>query len=203
MYKKNWFGPSKSHIWQQLSRELEGDFIKGGWFKKDKVQVYHKEWTITYDSFARSSGNTSVPFTRIRAPYVNRDDFVFKVFRKQFFHGIGKLFGMQDSEVGFPAFDDAFIIQGNDTHKLKMLFDHEDIRDIMHLQPNILMCIKEDKGWFERDFPKGVNELYFECRGIIKDLDQLYDLYDLFAIILDRLCEIGTAYEDRPNYDYD
>ena len=200
MAKIRAFRKSKLKIWEQLAEELGGRFVKGKGLKKDKVMARHREWVISLDHFVRSSGNTHIPMTRIRAPYVNRDDFIFRIYRKGLFPGIGKLFGVQDIVIGYPEFDDPFIIQGNDEKKLRMLFDHQDIRDLISFQPRIKMLIQEDGGWFKEKFPEGVNELYFEAVGIISNLAQLHDLFELFAITLDHLCDIGTAYEDRPPF---
>jgi len=61
--------------------------------------------------------------------------------------------------------------------------------------------VKDDEGYFGQHFPEGVDELYLEVVGIIKDIAQLKILFKLFAEIMDRLCEIGSAYETRPEID--
>ncbi|MDX2249002.1 MAG: DUF3137 domain-containing protein [Bacteroidia bacterium] len=192
------FGPSRKEIWKQLSEEIQADYVDGGFWKNDKVVAFHRNWMITLDTYTVSTGKSSQTYTRIRAPYVNRDDFLFTIYRKSFFTGIGKLFGLKDIEVGYPEFDEAFIIQGNDERKLQMMFSNPQIRELIGYQPAILLQLKDDEGWFKPKFPEGVNELYFQTYGVIKDLTRLHDLYDLFAVTLDHLCEIGTAYEDDP-----
>jgi hypothetical protein len=66
-----WFGPSKKEIWHQLCTETGADYIPGGFWKGEKVQATHNEWTITLDTYAVSTGKTTIVFTRLRAPYVN------------------------------------------------------------------------------------------------------------------------------------
>lgn len=190
-----WFGPSKKEIWRQLCEELDGDFIPGGFNRADKVQVYHRDWIFTLET--HSDGNAL--YTRMRAPYVNWDDFKFRIFKETLLNGIDKLLYMQDVQVGHPEFDKSYVIQGNDERKLKMLFDNPHIRELIFLQPKIRMEIRHEAEAFKPKFPKGVYELNFRQSGTIKDLDQLHDLYDLFAEMMDHLCEIGTAYEDDPN----
>ena len=196
------FGPSRKAIRQQLAEELDADYVKKGFFSQDKVVAYHRNWMITLDLYTVSTGNSQVTYTRMRAPYVNRDDFQFHIYRKSIFSGMGKMFGMQDIEVGYPQFDQDFIIQGNDERKLKMMFENPVVREFISVQPQISLKIKEDNGWFQEKFPDGVNELYFEVPRIIKDIDRLHDLYELFAEVLEHLCAIGTAYEDDPEWDY-
>jgi hypothetical protein len=35
-----WFGPSKDEVWRQLSEEIGGDFVEGGFWKGAKVQAH-------------------------------------------------------------------------------------------------------------------------------------------------------------------
>lgn len=50
----------------------------------------------------------------------------------------------------------------------------------------------------EAVFPNGVDELYFEVVGVIKDVERLKELFDLFSETLDELCRMGSAYENSP-----
>jgi hypothetical protein len=195
---RNWFGPDKDEVWGQLAREMRADFVDGGFWRGSKVQASVKEWTVTLDTYTVSTGKSNITYTRMRAPYVNKDGFRFRIFRKGFFSELGKLFGMQDVEVGHPWFDEEFIIQGNHVDKLRLLFADQSIRQLIEAQPAIRLEVKDDEGWFGNRFPEGVDELHFQVVGIIKDIERLKSLYELFAKTLDRLCEIGSAYGNDP-----
>ena len=43
------------------------------------------------------------------------------------------------------------------------------------------LTVKDDEGWFGTSFPEGVDELFFRVGGVIKDVERLKSLYDLFA----------------------
>jgi hypothetical protein len=195
---RNIFGPSKEEIWRQFSSEIGGDFIDGGFWRGTKVEARVKEWTVTLDTYTVSTGKANVTFTRVRAPYVNKDNFRFKIYKKSMFSGLGKMFGMQDIDVGHPQFDREFVIQGNDENKLRLLFGNSEIRRMIEVQPAIHLEVKDDEGWFGTRFPEGVDELYFQVVGVIKDVERLKALYELFAETLNHLCHIGSAYEDDP-----
>jgi len=193
------FGPSKDEIWRQLCSEIGADFIAGGFWRGSKVQARVKEWTITLDTHTVSHGKSSTTYTRMRAPYVNPDEFRFTIYRKGFFSGLGKMLGMQDIEVGHPAFDDAFIIKGNNESKLRALFANPRIRELIEAQPSIHLEVKNDEGWFGPSFPDGVDELCFQVVGVIKDVERLKSVFDLFSEVLNHLCHIGSAYKTDPN----
>ncbi len=196
-----WFGPSKDEVWRQLSEEIGAEFVEGGFWKGSKVQAHVGPWTVTVDTYTDSSGESSTTYTRMRAPYINPEGFRFTIYRKGFFSDLGKLLGMQDVEVGDPDFDEAFIIQANDEDKVRTLFADPKIRQMIQDQPKIRLEVKDSEGWFGPRFPENVDELHFQVIGVIKDVDRLKALFDLFAAVLDQLCRIGSAYEQEPGID--
>lgn len=192
------FGPSQDEVWRRLSEETGGSFVDGGFWRGSKVVIRVKDWTLTLDTFTVSTGKSSTTYTRLRAPYRNKDGFRFRIYRKSIFSGLGKRFGMQDLEVGDPEFDEAFIVQGNDPSKVKQLLSYEPLRRRIAGQLNFHVEVKNDEGWFGADFPDGVDELYFVVPGVIKDVDRLKSLFEIFALILHLLCHLDSAYEDDP-----
>ena len=192
------FGPSRKEIWHQLNEQMHGQFVDGGMWKGDKVLVEHGDWTLTLDTYVVSTGKTAVVFTRMRAPFVNPSGFRFNIYRKSAFSGIGKFFRMQDIEVGDPQFDADFIVKSSDESRVRQLLGNERIRELLTKQKNVSFSVKDDEGWFGTKFPDGVDELNFAVVGIIKDVDRLKWLYDLFAETLDELCRIGAAVDTPP-----
>ena len=106
---------------------------------------------------------------------------------------------MQRIEIGDAAFDEAFIIQGNDASKVRLLFSNPRVRELVSAQPEIEFTVKDDEGWFGPKFPEGVDELCFLAHGVVKDAARLEQVYELFAEVLDELCRLGAAYETDPH----
>jgi len=196
-----WFGPSKDEVWRQLSQEIGAEFVEGGLWKGNKVQLHVKPWTISLDTYTVNSQHSHVTYTRMRAPYVNPEGFRFTIYRKGAFSDLGKLLGMQDIAVGDPEFDEAFIIQGNNETRVQALFSDPKIRQMIQSQPKIRLQVKDSEGWFGPRFPENVDELYFQVEGVIKDVERLKALFDLFAAVLEQLCRIGSAYKYEPGVD--
>jgi hypothetical protein len=192
------FGPSKEEIWRQLSSEIGAHFIEGGFWRGDKVQASVGEWSVTLDIYTVHAGNAHVKYTRLRAPYVNSDGFRFLVYRAGLFSGLGKHMGMQDVEVGVPDFDRVFVIKGNNETLLRWLFADDRLRTLLQEQPEVRFEVVDDEGWFGARFPDGVDELRFQTRGVIKDVQRLKQLFELFSATLERLCAMGSAYRNKP-----
>ncbi len=194
---RQWFGPSKTEIWQQLCAETGARFVDGGFWHGDKVQAKYAEWVITLDTYVAGKHT----YTRMRAPYVNPGHFRFTIFRDGVFSGVAKWFGMQDINVGYGEFDHEFVIKGNDEGKLRALFRNPRLRTLISIQPKIHFAVKDNEGFFGAHFPPGTDELCFEVYGVIKDRERLRSLFEMFAVTLDQLCSIGEAYEDGPGVD--
>jgi hypothetical protein len=187
------FGPSRETVWRQLAEELGAQYVDGGMWRGDKVEGRAGSWTVTLDTYAVSTGKTVVVFTRLRAPFVNRNGFRFSVRRQGLFSEIAIKLGGQDVEIGWPEFDDAFVLKGTDEDKVRELFARPRLRELLADQPDVHLEVCDDEGWLGPDFPEGVDELRFHTVGIIRDVERLKGLYQVFAETLEQLCEIGCA----------
>jgi hypothetical protein len=161
------FGPSQKETWTKLSEEVKAEFINGGMWNSHKVEVHEKEWTITLDTFAVHTGKATIPFTRMRAPFMTKDGFRFKIEKRNFFSPVADFFGRKSLSIGHPEFDQHFVITGTDEYKLKKLFASETIRELIIGQKEIHLEIKDDEGgWPNKKFPSDVDELYFRLPGL-------------------------------------
>lgn len=193
------FGPSKAEVWNLLAQQIGGEFKQGDlWHGRGRVDANVGEWIVTLDTYTVSTGKSNVTFTRMRAPFVNRDGFRFTISRAGIFSTIASKLGFQDIEIGNEQFDKAFVIKSNDESRVKQLLADKGLRDKLSLQRKITLSVLDDEGWFGKTFPEGVDELKFHTIGVIKDLVILQRLFELFATTLNRLCHIGSAYEDDP-----
>jgi hypothetical protein len=113
--------------------------------------------------------------------------------QRRIFSGVGNL------TVGYENFDRDFVIKGNDEQKLRRLFSSEKIRKLIAAQPDIHFSVADyDSNVWARMFPAGVDELRFLTAGVIKDIERLKLLYELFAETLDELCRMGSSSPQAP-----
>ena len=199
---RDWFGPSREEVWRELARQMEASYVDGGFWRGDKVEARIKEWTITLDTYTVSTGKTSVPFTRLRAPYVTPDGFGFQVHRAGVLSELGRWLGAQDVVIGHEPFDTDFVVKANDEEMVRALLANPRIRERIAAQPHIHFGVEQGGGWFGPSLPDGVSELRFHAAGVLKDVQMLRRLFELFAETLDELCRLGSAYRDDPGVEY-
>ena len=197
-WRQQLFGLSRADVWAALAQEINARHESGGWWKSDRVVASVGSWLITLDTYTVSNGDTSTTYTRLRAPFVSRDGFRFRIYRKSIFSGLGKFLGMQDIEIGDSYFDEKFIIQSDRPQQVVRLLDSVRLINLLEAQPRVMFQVKDDEGWFGVRFPQNVDELSFSCVGVIKDLDLLRGLFDLFAETLHQLVVIGSAADVPP-----
>jgi hypothetical protein len=174
------FRPTDVEIWRQLESEIGARFQKGDFWHRDKLEVTQGDWTVTLDTYFAAANKRE--YTRLRATFPGNNGFRFNVFRKGFFGDLAKFMGMQDIEIGYPEFDRNFIIQGNDATRLTALLSHDRIRELIAAQPEIQLSLSDSD-----------NELCFAVPIVIRDLDRLKQLFELFTESLDVLCQQAIA----------
>lgn len=192
------FGPSQAEIWNQLAARIDAEFKPGSFTRSSKVVAEVGEWTVTLDTYTESSGESSQTYTRIRAPYINRDNFRFTLYAASIFTPIGKMLGMQDIEIGYQKFDDQMVVKAANEARVRLLLSDRELCDEILQQKHLRIDVRDDEGWFGKAFPANVDELRFTVWGAVRDIDRLHDLFNLFARMLHRLCAIGSAYENDP-----
>lgn len=184
---RKWFGPSREEVWRRLSTEIGARYVKGGFLEGDKVEVTHDDWTIVLDTYAVSTGKTTMVFTRLRAQLLNPNAFRFSVSRAGFFSGLAERLGMHDVQVGHDQFDEDFVIRGSDEDELRRLFANPRLRALIEAQPHVHFKLHDGDSWGLRKLPEQVDELEFTMLGIVKDIPRLKQLFDLFAETLETL----------------
>jgi len=161
--------------WSQFASEIGAEFIGGGLFRTSKVQARVKQWTIVLDTYSVSTGDdSSETYTRIKTPIQDKDGFWFTMSRTGLIAKLDKALGAQKIEVGDVEFDGAFTIRSNNESKVRALFSNLKIRQMIQAQKSITIAIRK-------------NELRLETRGVIRDVERLRSLFELFKETLNQL----------------
>lgn len=191
------FGPSKDEIWSQIASEIGGQYIGAEFWDSGKLIYRHKQWSIRLDT-TRRGGKNKTTYTRLVAPFINKDGLYFSISRANMLSDLVSKFVLNDIPIGDDYFDKNFVIKGNSPEKMKQLLASDNLKNLIIAQPNINVQIDRMNNFFS-GVPKEIDQLYFECRGLVTDKLVLLNLFDIFCEILNRLVVIDSAYENDPN----
>ena len=200
--KETWVQGESNHgfvgreVYEQLCEEIGGEFVRYGWWKTPKSSVRS---VAGRSSWIRTSATRTTRLARDCGLHFSIPrDFAFKIYRQGTFSGLAKMLGMQDIEVGDPAFDEEFIIKSNDEGTVRELLANCMIRLTIQALPPDRIEIKDNDGWFGTKFPDDVDELYFLAPGVIENVATLKTLFELFAALLEQLCRIRVTTRRDP-----
>jgi len=180
-------GPSKDDVWRQIASDIGGEYQDGGLFGRDVLRYQSGDWEITLDTFTETGGDDSTTYTRMRAPFVNKDGLSFKIHRAGLSAPIGTFLGIQDIQIGDPSFDEKFVIQGNDYTKVRWLLGDARLKELIQVQPDLCFELRYAGGSEDKD------QLVFKCCGVLNDETLLKKLFELFSTALARLVQMDSS----------
>ncbi len=163
-----------------------------------RTRVRHRGWSVTLDTNVVPAGAAAAAVTRMRAPFVGRGRFRFKLQRRDLLDALARRLRIHSSETGQSDFDRQFVVRSENDEAVRRLFDPPDIRRLIQSQPSINLEARGGDGPFGASLPEGVDELVLRAPGFVTDAERLRRLFALFALILDRLCQTGAASDEDP-----
>ena len=169
------------------------EYVRAG-----RARVRHRGWCVTIDTNVVPAGAAAAVVTRMRAPFVGRGRFRFKLQRRDLFDALARRLRVHSSETGQSDFDREFVVRSENDEAVRRLFDSRDIRRLIQSQPSINLEARGGDGPFGASLPEGVDELVLRAPGFVTDAERLRRLFALFALTLERLCETGAACDDEP-----
>ena len=162
------------------------------------ARVTYRNWCVTLDANVVPAGAAATVVTRMRAPFVGRGGFRFKLQRRDLLDALARRLRVHSSETGQSDFDREFVVRSDDDAAVRRLFADPHLRRLIQSQPSINFEARGGDGPFGASLPDGVDELVLRAPGFVTDAERLRRLFALFALILDRLCETGSACDDEP-----
>ncbi len=202
---RNIFGPSQTEAFQQIAKSLNADYHEVNARSKSargRIDLTFSPWIITIDISESDNVDGRTFYTRLRAPYVQaiKEAFNFELYRGDIFTKIGKLFGMQDIEIGDDRFDKDFVIQGNIPDKVQEFMQNKDMRHIISEQAHFHFKIDEKGEKDNKALPEGIGLLSFKIGGVVTEEEEIKQFVALMKVALRQVVEIGLAKDENPDF---
>jgi len=169
-------GQNEDEVWNQLQYDLtqNPDVLQYRAQINQQNKLIHLDIDIDLGGGFEGGYATTI----FSAAFRNPDRFRFAIHEEGFFDDLGKFFGMQDIEIGYPDFDKAFIIKTNDKSRVRTIFTDEEARTILLTLQDFTFEIVLTESDATDDVNDSILELIIE-EGI-KDPVRLRNLYRVF-----------------------
>ncbi|MGV3586474.1 MAG: hypothetical protein ACO1OF_05700 [Adhaeribacter sp.] len=169
------YGHNEDEVWQQLAQDLtqNPDLLQ----YQAIIHQQNKEITLDIDIDLGGGFEGGFATTIFSAPFRNPDGFRFALHEESFFDDLGKFFGMQDIQIGYPDFDERIIVKTTDESRVRTIFTDDDTRAaLLSLKDFTYEIVLPDDG----DTENNDSRLELIIEEGITDPARLRQLYHIF-----------------------
>jgi hypothetical protein len=198
LFRKGPKKPGQREVWREIADRMKGEYFEAGKRKAPRIDLQHGPWRLTLDNYTVSNGQTSVTYTRLQAPYISSGDLVFRSYKANFFHRIGRRLGMQDIPIRNRAFDEEFVVRGNDERRIQELFSGSKLPDLLRRYPKLRLDVKSPPRKTRKKYGEHLYTVVVVTVGVVKDPDLIGGMFALGMTALERLAAVLQATEEAP-----
>jgi len=136
-------------------------------------------------------------------PYRAKGGFSFAIFNRNWIQEAGKVFGLQDIEIGDPEFDADYIIKGSDEALVRKFFAGERLRELIRMQKSIRLSIHDEAAELKPygNVPDGIHILAFRDNEAINSFERLAEIHELLFLCAEQLVSIEKAAASDPDFE--
>jgi len=206
----------------RIARLLNGRFVEGGLWDGHKIRTERGAWILTFDHNAVDGGNApSTTFTRIRAPYIKKAEFTFRLVPARLragmydaaahhrSHPLGRqsvagweALGTIDAPTGDPLLDSRFVLCCTDVPLAQRLLGNCSVRSALDGPKQDLFFSNVPLGNFPRPgegkLPPGVGLVTLDVREVTSE-DDVICMHQLVEATLNELCRLEIISAERPS----
>jgi hypothetical protein len=175
-------GSSLDEVWKQV----DADFSQYQELYEYSAIIEQQGRSITLDIDIDLGGGFEGGYalTRFMSPLKSFDDFRFSLHREDLLDDIGKFFGMEDIQIGYPEFDKEIVIKSNQPERIKDILASAQIREVIQSLPNFEFHIGHHHSSHTE-----VESAFLELRidEGITDTETLRPIYSAFTSVLEKV----------------
>ena len=180
-------GNTEAEVWQKLKADLEQN--EGLLEYSVVINQQGKKIMFIIDIDPGGGFEGGYAFTTYSAPLQQKTNFRFAIHKEGFLDELGKFFGMEDIEIGYPEFDKKVIVKTNDEQQARSVFSDPETRKVFQKLEEYRFEITHHKNP-ENNEEEPYLELVIE-EGIT-DPALLQSIYHAFLEILQKIDKPGT-----------
>ena len=171
---------TNDEIWEQIGRDIKADEFAYSVI----ISVGGRKIYLDIDVDPGGGFEGGYQTTTLRSSLEKAGDFKFALHHQGLLDEIGKFFGMEDIETGYPEFDKKVIVKTNDAERIKRLFADQSTRaPFKHLSDFTFHITQHhiDETEAKADF------LDLTIEEAITDIPTLKSIYNAFYAVLEKI----------------
>lgn len=171
---------SNEEIWEQIGRDIKADEFAYSVI----ISVGGRKIYLDIDVDPGGGFEGGYQTTTLRSRLENVGEFKFAIHHQGLLDEIGKFFGMEDIETGYPEFDKKVIVKTNDAEQIKNLFSEQSTRAPFEHLSDFTFHITQhhiDETDAKADF------LDLAIEEAITDIPTLKSIYNSFYSVLEKI----------------
>lgn len=184
---------TRREAWHAVAASMKGQCVEGARPARDKAVFQHLRWTIVLDTYAVNTGQTSVAYTRVRAPFTGTDDFKLTLTRRNWLSRFDIVLRSRTITVGSRMFDEKYVTRTNNEGRARSLLNSSEVRGLIMVQPSLRLEIRRPSWSRRRKLSEGARDVIVQTTGVVTDPVRLENHVMLVAHTLDQLLRIGSA----------
>ena len=180
-------GEKEDEIWSQVRSDLANIAYPFVYHANIRENDRIVSLTIEVDlggglesGFQYTSLTAPVPlqFTTMTSRLNQNKDFRFVLHDEDFIDKVGKFFGMEDVQIGYPEFDKKLIVKTNNSEKVKEIFADDQTRKLFETLGSFNMHISH----YDHEDKHSILELTIDRD--ITNAEELHKIYNVFIHVL-------------------
>ncbi len=177
--KKRFAGTSPEDAMQQFTTDITWQESANNY----RAVIHTGQYDIELETVSSPSGGEEgwgFGRTTLRAELPSQTTFRFAIVPEDVLNKIGKLFGMEDVETGYPEFDKKVLVKTNDAKKLRTILAESSVREVFQNLSGYSLHIDKHEG-AEGD------HLHLVVQHAITDRSEMQRVFNAFNHFLNAL----------------
>jgi hypothetical protein len=183
--------------WREVAERLGGEMEEGGRTGSDRALFRHGPWRIALDTYAVSTGNGAITYTRAQAHFRGHRDLRVTVRKRNAFDGIWSALGFGDP---LPVARDllkACVVKGKPAPRVPSLFSSPELVEAIVADPSFRLEVKPAPRKSRRRFGTDTGVVTCRTEGVVTDVDRLAGMVRVVRHALDALHRVGEANQEE------
>lgn len=183
--------------WQEVADRLGGELEEGRRTHKDRALFHHGPWRIVLDTYAVSTGNGAITYTRAQAHFRGHRDLRVTVRKRNAVDRIWSALGFASALPVARELLERYVVKGRPGPRVPSLFSGTELVEAIVADPSVRVEVRPAPRKSRKRFGADTGVVICRKEGIVTDVDRLAGMVQVVRHALDALHRVGEANQEE------